>query len=110
MDRILSQMDPLQRAIARALRAVILEAGPELHEEVKWGVPCFMAQKLVCSIATHADHTNLEFYRGAALRDAKHLLEGTGKSLRHVKFHALADVQPSRLKPLLREAIALDAA
>ena len=108
VDRLLTGLDPPQREVAIALREFLLRAGPELHEAVKWGTPCYLAARLVCSIAAHSDHTNLEFYHGTSLRDPKRLLEGTGKSLRHVKFHKAADIKPALLKPLLREAIELD--
>jgi hypothetical protein len=110
VDRLLAEVDPRQREVAQALRELILEAAPELREVVKWGAPCYLGAKLVCSIAAHSDHTNLEFYHGTSLRDPKRLLEGTGKSLRHVKIHAAGDVKPALLKPLLREAVDLDAA
>jgi hypothetical protein len=110
VDRILAELDPRQREVVRALREFVLREGPELHEAVKWGAPCYLGKKLVCSIAAHADHTNLEFYRGASLKDPRGLLEGTGKSLRHVKFHAPDDVKGAALRPMLREAIELDAA
>ena len=74
-----------------------------------YGVPWFRGKNYVCAIAAHTDHTNLEFYRGTSLRDPQHLLEGTGKNLRHVKVYAVADAQGSRLKALLREALAFDA-
>lgn len=109
VDRLLADLEPTQREVARVLREFLLEAGPELHEEVKWGAPCYLGRKIVCSISVHRDHTNLEFYHGTSLRDPKGLLEGTGKSLRHVKLHTREDVRPGVLKPLLREAISLDA-
>lgn len=108
MDRVLSELETSQRAIARALRAFLLREAPELREVVKWGVPAYLGQHLVCSIASHTDHTNLEFYRGASLKDPKAMLEGTGKSLRHVKFHAPGDIKRPGLKALLLEAVALD--
>ncbi len=110
MDRLLADLDTSQREVARALREFILEAAPELGEVVKWGTPCYVGRKLVCSIATHSDHTNLEFYHGTSLPDPKRLLEGTGKSLRHVKLRAADDVKPALLTPLLREAVEIDAA
>ncbi len=109
VDRYVAQLDPRQRAIARALRVLIHQLGPDLREEIKWGVPCVLGKKLVCSIAPQSDHTNLEFYYGTALRDSQHLLEGTGKNLRHVKFTTADDVRAARLRPLLVEAIAYDA-
>ena len=108
VDRHLSSLEPDQRSVARALRAFVLREAPELHESVKWGVPAYVGQRLVCSIAAHKDHTNLEFYRGAFLKDPKALLEGTGKSLRHVKFRDPGDVKRPGLASLLRQAVALD--
>lgn len=106
----MAELEPPQRDVARALRESILEAGPGLHESVKWGAPCYTGNKIVCLITVHSDHTNLEFYHGTSLRDPKKLLEGTGKSLRHVKFYGTADVKSALLRPLLREAIELDVA
>ncbi len=108
VDRFLARVDPGQRAIARALRAAVRQVGPQLREEIKWGVPCYIGKKLVCAIAPQSDHTNLQFYFGTALRDPRHLLEGTGKNLRHVKFYAANEVRVARLRSLLQEAIAYD--
>lgn len=109
VDRLLAAIGSPQQGVAQALRDLVLETGPELQEEVKWGTPCYIARKIVCAISVHADHTNLQFYHGTSLRDPKGLLEGTGKSLRHVKLHTEADVRPALLRPLLRQAIELDA-
>lgn len=109
VDRFLARLEPRQRAVARALRTLLHQVGPDLREQIKWGVPCFIGKKLVCSIAPQSDHTNLEFYHGTALRDAGHLLEGTGKHLRHVKFHTEDEVRVARVRSLLMEAIAYDA-
>ena len=108
VDRFFSQVDSGQRAIARALRAVVRQVGPQLREQIKWGVPCYIGKRLVCAIAPQSDHTNLQFYFGTALRDSGHLLEGTGKNLRHVKFYAAGEVRVARLRPLLKEAIGYD--
>ncbi len=75
-----------------------------------YGVPWYRGKNYVCAIASHSDHTNLEFYRGSSLRDPAKLLEGTGKNLRHVKVYDLAGARQPRLKALLREALELDAA
>lgn len=108
VDRVLAEIEPPQRAIARALRELVLETGSGLQEKVMYGVPWYRGKGYVCAIASHSDHTNLEFYRGSSLRDPAKLLEGTGKNLRHVKVYALADTKKPSLKALLREAIELD--
>ncbi len=110
VDRLIVEIDPPQRAVARALRDLILETGADLQEKVMYGVPWYKGKGYVCAIAAHSDHTNLEFYRGSSLRDAAGLLEGTGKNLRHVKVYGAGDVTRPGLRSLIREAIELDRA
>ncbi|MCI4336989.1 MAG: hypothetical protein L3K17_07350, partial [Thermoplasmata archaeon] len=46
--------------------------------------------------------------RGTSVRDPAHLLEGTGKNLRHVKIRTLAEARAPALRALLSAAIDLD--
>ena len=110
VDRLLAELEPSQRKVARALRRLILETGTDLHEQVMYGAPWYRGNNYVCAIAVHSDHTNLEIHRGTSLRDPWRLLEGTGKNLRHVTVRVVADVRQPGLGALLREAIDLDAA
>jgi hypothetical protein len=56
-------------------------------------------------IGIQSSYVNLGFYHGAALRDPTHLLEGTGKRLRHVKIRTDAEVKNAAIAALLRNAI-----
>lgn len=107
VDRYLAELKPPQRAVACALRRLLLGAG--LEEKLMHGVPWFRGQQWVAAIVAHSDHTNVEFYRGSSLRDPHGLLEGTGKNMRHVKLSEVPDVKAARLAALLRDAIDLDA-
>ncbi len=110
VDKLLAEIHPPQRAVARALRQLILETGADLQEKVMYDVPWYRGKAYVCAIAAHSDHTNLEFDRGSSLRYPAHILEGTGKNLRHVKIYVVDDVRRPSLQALLREATELDAA
>ena len=57
-------------------------------------------------IAVHGAHVNLGFYHGATLPDPDHLLEGTGKDLRHLKIREMGTVKNKAIKSLLVAAIA----
>ena len=50
---------------------------------------------------------NLGFYQGAQLENLNNLLEGTGKSLRHIKVRSLDMVADENLKTLVTKAVAL---
>jgi hypothetical protein len=57
---------------------------------------------------TGKEHVTFIFLRGAALPDPGGLLEGTGKSVRHVKVRTTADVKKPALKKLIVEAAKLN--
>ena len=59
-----------------------------------------------CAIAPHSARVNLQFHGGAALEDPGSLLEGSGKSMRHVKLKLRRDVARAGLRKLLAEAAA----
>ena len=110
VDRLVARYDPPHRTLAEALRAAIRRAAPALVETVWMGTPAYVAGKPVLYIAEYSDHVNLGFHRGARLRDPDHLLEGTGKGLRHVKVFRTAQARDPRLARLIREAAAEGAA
>jgi hypothetical protein len=56
---------------------------------------------MFCYIATNAGHINLGFPRGSALPDPNRVLEGEGKTMRHIKLRSLRDVE----RPFVRRYI-----
>jgi hypothetical protein len=52
------------------------------------------------------DHVNVGFFYGALLKDPAHLLEGTGKRMRHVKLRPGQDVDAAALSNLIDVAYA----
>ena len=54
-----------------------------------------------CYVMPLKERVNLGFYQGASLPDPQGLLEGTGKSLRHVKVHSMKIAKSTALKNLI---------
>ncbi len=76
-----------QKALLQALRELIHEALPGIAEDYKWSRPIFSLAKPVAYLACHKNHVTLGFYSGAMeFEDLDGLLEGDGKTMRHVKF------------------------
>lgn len=95
-----------QRAVLDDLRAMILAAAPGIVEEKKWSRPCYStAGGLFCYLERTKKHVTIGFFKGALLKDPKHLLEGTGKEMRHVKIAAVFD-KPG-VSQLIRQALTL---
>ncbi|MGI0070614.1 MAG: DUF1801 domain-containing protein [Thermoplasmata archaeon] len=97
-------MARVEAEILRTIRSV----GPDLRRETKWGQPWFAGRDLVVVVGAFSRHVGAEFWRGRSLRDPTHLLEGTGKNLRHVKLRAVREASAPAMVALLREAIRLD--
>jgi uncharacterized protein YdeI (YjbR/CyaY-like superfamily) len=84
------------------LRKIALGCG--LAEEVKWGKPCFTWQnKNVAIIIPLKETCAFSFFRGALLKDPKHILKKVGEHTqagRWIKFTSAKEI--SALRPTLR--------
>jgi hypothetical protein len=94
--------------VAERAEKLVREVGPTLKVETHWGMPWYVGRDLVCLAGAFTNHVGMQFWRGSILPDPDHLLEGTGKNLRHVKLRTLEEVSSPKLARLIRAAIALD--
>jgi uncharacterized protein DUF1801 len=58
----------------------------------------------VCNVSVYPRHVTLGFVHGADLADRAGVLQGRGKGMRHVRLHALADLDRREIRALLRQA------
>jgi hypothetical protein len=86
--------------LALALREIVLEEAPDASESVYqvytvaiWFGFSGKMKDMFCYISTSAGHVNLGFPRGASLPDPNRVLEGDGKTMRHIKFRSHRDVE-----------------
>lgn len=98
-------------ALALALREVVLEEAPEAieqlfrnHGSAIWYGRGGKMQDMALYIAMASKHVNLGLCRGAALPDPAGVIEGTGKSMRHIKFRSIADLHRPFVRPYIRAA------
>jgi len=59
-----------------------------------------------CMLPISSNHLNLGFNKGTLLKDPHHLLTGTGNLIRHIDISKSADYRNSKVKALVKEAIA----
>lgn len=104
-DAFAADQSAENRAVIRPLRALVKRAAPHLRETVKWGNGCWVTDEAnVAYVYSASDHVQFGFFDGAALKDPKRLLQGSGKYVRHVKLRTPADVDARALAPLVRQA------
>ena len=94
------------------LRQIALDC--DLTEELKWGKPCFtFGKKNVAIVIPLKESCAFSFFKGALLKDPKHILERIGEHTqagRWIKFTSLREIAAVRstLKDYLCEAIELE--
>jgi uncharacterized protein YdeI (YjbR/CyaY-like superfamily) len=93
------------------LRQIALDC--DLTEEVKWGKPCFtFGKNNVAIVIPLKESCALSFFKGALLKDPKHILQRIGQMQagRWIKFTSLGEIAAVRstLKDYLYEAIELE--
>jgi len=94
------------------LRQIALDC--DLVEELKWGKPCFtFVKKNVAIVIPLKESCAFSFFKGALLKDPKHILQRVGENTqagRWIKFTSVREIAALRstLKDYLYEAIELE--
>ena len=106
------------RALARAVRDLVLDLAPQLDETIAFGAPAYVKSGSpygvvgghVCQLEAKGGALRLAFLHGASLEDPEGLLQGTAKAKRYVELATPADVKRPAVLALLRAAVAHDPA
>jgi len=99
------------------MRALILEADPEITEDIKWrkpsnpaGVPVWERGGIVCTGETYRDKVKLTFARGAALPDPAKIFNASldAGTRRAIDIAEGMTLDAEAFKALVRAAVALN--
>ncbi len=93
--------------ISLQLRTLILDTAPNCTEtlHVGWKVISYGYKKKFCAIAPFTKWVNLQFHSGSKLTDTCELLEGSGRSMRHVKVWQVSDLNDSLVSLVQRASL-----
>ena len=112
-DELLSEHPDAVTTTAQRLRAVLLDAHPQLEERVRRGWHSINyrdpAAGFVCALFPRAERVQLVFEQGARLPDPEGRLTGTGRQVRALEFTAPDEVDPAVVVPFLDHAVELGA-
>ena len=92
------------------MRALILEADPEVTEEWKWSGPLWTHHGMVCTGESYKQVVKLTFARGAALPDPAGLFNSSleGSTRRAIDIREGEKVDARAFKALVKAAVALN--
>jgi len=88
-----------QKEIVKRLRKIILKTFPDLNEEMKLGVPWYEGKFYIVALK---DSVNLGFSLKGLSKEEKELLEGDGKTMKHIKIQYLKEIDEKKIVKLLR--------
>jgi putative intracellular protease/amidase len=100
------------------MRALILEADPEMTEECKWikptnplGVPVWSHAGMICTGEAYTNVVKLTFARGASIPDPSRLFNSSleGKTRRAIDIHEGEKVDAGAFKALVKAAVTRNA-
>jgi hypothetical protein len=91
--------------IARQWFEVMRKCGDEVRELLHDGCPvACLGDAPFSYVNVFTSHVNVGFFHGAALPDPAHLLQGTGKSMRHVKLRPGTPTNTAAVSRLIKAA------
>jgi hypothetical protein len=108
IDGYFAKQPPALRAILEQLRKLVDEVVPEADASIKWGMPFYTLNgAMMCALTSHKSHVNLVLAGPpGTYADPDGLLEGEGKTGRHLKLKSLADLPTAKVRAWLRTAAA----
>jgi len=116
VDKPVHEKGDWREATLARMRALILQADPEMTEERKWkkpsnamkGVPVWYHDGIVCTGEKYAKAVKLTFARGASLPDPSHVFNSSleGGTRRAIDIKEGEKVDASAFKALIKAAVA----
>ena len=118
LDQRIDDVGDWREETLERMRALILEADPEMIEERKWkkasnameGVPVWSHNGIVCTGETYKKAVKLTFARGADTPDPSGLFNSSleGNTRRAIDIHEGETVDAGAFKALVKAAVALN--
>lgn len=90
------------------MRALVLEADPEMVEEWKWETPVWSHDGIVCTGEAYKQVVKLTFAHGASIPDPKGLFNSSleGKTRRAIDIREGEEIDAAAFRELIRAAVA----
>lgn len=93
------------QAVLVFLRQLIFSLVPEVNEQYKWSRPVYGKDKDFCYLQTTKKAVTLGFFEFEKIKTNSHRIEGTGKSMRHIKIKSVDEIKEFRITEMIKEVL-----
>ena len=110
IDQRIKELEGWRGETLARMRALILEADPEVTEEWKWGGPVWSHDGIICTGESYAKAVKLTFAKGASVPDPSGIFNSSleGKTRRALDIPEGGKVDARAFKTLVKAAVALN--
>jgi hypothetical protein len=107
IDQRIRELEGWRGETLARMRALILEADPEMTEEWKWSNPVWSHHGIVCTGEAYKKAVKLTFARGASIPDPSGLFNSSldGNTRRAIDIHEGDKVDAGAFKALVKAAV-----
>ena len=112
VDGYIAKAQPFAKPILTHIRDVVHEACPDVSETIKWGMPAFDHNGLMCGMAAFKQHATFGFWKSSLVfgKHDAHAVDPNGMAA-FGKMTSLADLPPKKaLLGYVRKAAAINEA
>jgi hypothetical protein len=109
VDRfVAARVKPELRDVVVAIRALMKKHAPRARLGMSYGVPVWKGKHILAVISPTKQDITFAFSHGAAFDDKYGLLQGVGKVSKNVKIASLAEINESRVRYYIKQAVQFD--
>ena len=106
IDARIEELADWRGTVLSEIRALVIEADPEIIEEWKWRVPVWSHDGLICTGEAYKKAVKVTFAKGASLEDPTGLFNASlgGRVRRAIDFYEGDTIDAAAFKALIRAA------
>ena len=99
VEKYIKKQKSPQKEICSKLREIIVKTYPKIEEQMWAGVPFYDKRYYIVALK---DHVNMGFAINGLSEKEIALFEGKGKTMRHIKFFSIDDIDAKQIAKLMK--------
>lgn len=93
------------QTVLNSLRELIFSLVPKVNEQFKWSRPVYATDKDFCYLKTTKQAVTLGFFEFDKIKTNRHLIEGNGNSMRHIKIKDINEIEQFGIAEMINQVL-----